>query len=58
MSKVPAVTTSSPVPALTISAASRARLQTALDDVLAPSTRRAYERHWRTFESYLSLIHI
>jgi integrase len=52
VSEVPVVATPPPVPARTISDASRARLQTALEDVLAPSTRRAYERHWRTFESY------
>lgn len=47
VSSVPAV-----MATRTISATSRARLQTALDDVLAPSTRRAYDRHWRTFEQY------
>lgn len=35
-----------------VSAESRRRIANALDDVLAPSTRRAYERHWKAFEDY------
>ncbi|UZF59338.1 tyrosine-type recombinase/integrase (plasmid) [Gordonia polyisoprenivorans] len=52
MGEFPISPVSAVVSARTISETSRARLQTALDDVLAPSTRRAYERHWRTFEQY------
>ena len=46
-----------PAPAATTAPASisgpgRQRIDDALGDVLAPSTRRAYERHWQAFESY------
>lgn len=36
----------------TVSAESRARINDALDDAIAPSTRRAYIRHWKNFENY------
>lgn len=52
VSELPATPPATTTVARTISEASRARLETALADVLAPATRRAYERHWRMFENY------
>lgn len=40
---------------ITVSPDSRQRIRDALDDVLAPATRRAYKRQWESFASYCDL---
>lgn len=52
MRHLPTTFTTEPGTVTQISTASRARIREALSDALSPATKRAYLRHWESFENY------